>query len=492
MKPAYLFKKLDRNIGVSTYTGNFYDLSSDAYNSINLWNEELGSFKSNISTDIANKIGKKYKIPRKILGFFPTQKKQNLFTEKFSSCITDITLNLTSKCNLRCSYCWNDYGKYSNVSFCKKPQSTIIENNENMSKDIAFKAVDLLVQLKGKDKNLVVDFYGGEPLLNTDTLLSTVDYCRKNQRQWGVNFNFLLATNGTLLTKEISERLFKNNVQIAISIDGEKKIHDRNRPFYDKKSSFDVIIKNLKDMPVNIRKRLVGRVTVTPFDSDMVSLYKCLRKLGFERIELFESEDACHKITPNRRKFFFNTEKQHQILCKEYERLSLHYIDEVVNGFLDYKKTFFNRFFKLMQRLYYNVELTGGCPAAKGQIAISTAGDIYPCTSFLGIKRFKLGNVAKGIDNKKYSNFNNESKKRFEYCNSCNIFEICKTTGSCLNVNHYFNSDIAVPYEKGCALFKEKVELSIASLAILSEKIPDRLEELFGFDAAGQRGNKLY
>jgi len=362
-----------------------------------------------------------------------------------------------------------------------------------MNVETALKAVDTLVKLRGSDKNLVVDFYGGEPLLNLETLFATVDYCRENQQKWKVKFHFLLATNGTLLTPEVAKKLLSKGVQIAVSIDGPKAVHDNNRPFINQSGSFDTILANLRKMPKAVMKRLVGRTTVTPFFSDMVKLYEHLKSLGFERIEIFESEDACHKILPGQESSFFSSEENYKILYKAYEKLALRYIDNVVSGKLNYSKTFFNRFFKLMQRLYYNHEVSGGCPAAKGQIAVSAKGWIYPCTSFLGIGEFKLGHVDCGIDNSKYQKFIKKANKRFEYCQKdCDLFNLCRSTGSCLNVNYFFNGDPALPHKKSCDLFREKLALSTASLSILSEKIPQRLEKLFGFDPIGRRGNKLY
>jgi len=217
-----------------------------------------------------------------------------------------------------------------------------------------------------------------------------------------------------------------------------------------------------------------------------------LRDLGFERIELFESEDACHRITPERESVFFNTMAQYKRLHREYERLAKLYLREIIEGKLDYRKTFFNRFFKLMQRLYYNHEVAGGCPAAKGQIAVSSNGDVYPCTSFLGISKFKLGNVTTGLSKKRYNEFSQSINRRFDNCRKCSVFSICRTTGSCLNMNYYFNKDEALPYQKSCNLFREKLKLAIASLAILKERIPRRIEKLFGYDPVGKRGNELY
>ena len=145
-----------------------------------------------------------------------------------------------------------------------------------------------------------------------------------------------------------------------------------------------------------------------------------------------------------------------------------------------------------MQRLYYNDELIGGCPAARGQIAVSSDGVIYPCTSFLGIDTFRLGTIDTGIDSVAYTSFIKMLNKRFLRCQECIFFTICKTTGSCLNMNYYFNKNPIEPHKESCALFQEKLRLAIATLAILEEKIPDKIEELFGYDPVGRRGNTLY
>jgi len=495
--PVVLFHKLGRYLGISTSTGDFYELPPEIFNSLEKWNKEISIFSPSPFKQKAAALVKKLNIPSEIIKLFPVSDKKISFkTDRNAAAgLTDLTLNLTSSCNLRCVYCWNDHGKYSNRRFLGKKKGEFSSNvkDEYMLIETALKAVDILVGRRGKDKDLVVDFYGGEPLMNLKTLRATVDYCRENQSKWKTKFHFLLATNGTLLTPDIAEELIDKGVQIAVSIDGPKAIHDNNRPFINQKGSFDIILSNLKRMPKMVMKRLVGRTTVTPFFPDMVKLYENLRNLGFERIELFESEDACHRFLPGQEASFFSTEDSYKLLCKTYEKLALKYIDDVVSGNLNYSKTFFNRFFKLMQRLYYNHEVSGGCPAAKGQIAVGIDGKIYPCTSFLGVHEFELGNVDQGINESKFQAFIKKINKRFEYCQKdCDLFSLCRSTGSCLNVNYFFNGDPAVPHKKSCALFAEKLALAAASLSILSEKIPHRLEKLFGFDPIGRRGNKLY
>ncbi|MDA8132198.1 MAG: radical SAM protein [Elusimicrobia bacterium] len=492
-KPAFLFEKLGRRIGVSTGTGDFYELSPAVYKALKKWNSAIEEKGGKLSTAAAEKLARGFSVPAEISALFPLRAARS-GPPDIRARLTDLTLNITSDCNLRCVYCWNDTGKYSNGSF-KKAKSARPEAAAcppPMSVETACRAVDLLVKMSRGEKQLVVDFYGGEPLKNLPTLLGAVAYCKALGKKTNIRFHFLLATNGTLLTPALAEKLLGLGVQIAVSVDGPRKLHDRNRPFHDGKGSFAAIARNLRNMRPETRRRLVGRTTVTPYYTDMVALYRNLKDLGFERVEIFESEDACHKITPGREAVFFHKEKDFRRILGEYDLLAGKYSDEAVKGVLDYGKTFFNRFFKLMQRLYYNQQVTGGCPAAQGQIAVSSDGEIFPCTSFIGIKAFSLGNVHSGLDRKKHLSLLRKTAGRFRRCAGCEIFSVCGTTGSCLNINHYFNGDVSRPHARSCRLFTEKIKLAMAVLADLSERMPDRLEALFGHDPVGRRGNELY
>lgn len=490
-QPAYLFEKLGRRIGVSTATGDFYELPPEAYRALKKWNQAVMKRPGGLSRSAAEGLARRFSVPAELSRLFPLRRAER-GVPPASARLTDLTLNITSDCNLNCVYCWNDTGKYSNGAFKGGAGAAEAGRPAPMSLETARRAVDLLVELSGGEKQLVVDFYGGEPLKNLPVLLGTVEYCRALEKRKKLGFHFLLATNGTLLTPELAETLVGLGVQIAVSVDGPAGVHDGNRPFRDGKGSFGVIAANLRGMRPATRRRLVGRTTVTPRHMDMTGLYANLRKLGFERVEIFESEDACHRITRERAAVFFQKREDLRGLFREYERLAEKYAEEAAAGRLDYGKTFFNRFFKLMQRLYYNHQVAGGCPAAQGQLAVSSDGELFPCTSFIGIKGFSLGNVGAGLDRERYRAMLKMTEKRYAACRGCPLFSVCGTTGSCLNVNHYFNGDVSRPHARSCRLFEEKIKLAMAVLAILSEKMPDGLEALFGHDPEGRRGNELY
>lgn len=492
-QPAYLFEKLGRRIGVSVATGDFYELPPAVFNALKKWNRAVGRRPAGLSSCAAEKLARRFSIPREIFRSFPLRLPRRSAAPA-SPRLTDLTLNITSECNLSCVYCWNDTGKYSNGTFTGADGTCAAERARPapMTMETARRAVDLLADLSRGEKQLVVDFYGGEPLTNLPVLLGTVAYCKALEKRRKLRFHFLLATNGTLLTPELAEKLIGLDVQIAVSIDGPARVHDGNRPFSDGKGSFGTIAANLRGMQPETLRRLVGRTTVTPRYTDMSALYGSLRKLGFERVEIFESEDACHRVTRERESVFFRSRKDFRRLFREYERLAEKYAEEAAAGRLDYGKTFFNRFFKLMQRLYYNHQVSGGCPAAQGQLAVSSDGEIFPCTSFIGIKKFSLGNVRSGLDRERYRSMLKMTAKRYAACRGCRLFSVCGTTGSCLNVNHYFNGDVSRPHARSCRLFEEKIKLAMAAIAILSEKMPGGIEGLFGHDPEGRRGNELY
>ncbi|MFH1384844.1 MAG: radical SAM protein, partial [Candidatus Omnitrophota bacterium] len=248
--PAYCFKKLDCYLAISTVTGDFYDVSEDTYTALTKWNDEIVLSIDSITAEQVREMAERYRIPKNIYEKFPLYNAEEKIHDHSHTIthMTDLTLNITSQCNLQCIYCWNDRGKYSNTTFQKDNQQ-LHHSRENMTPRVAKKAVDILVALCKEDRNLVVDFYGGEPLENLDTLLETVDYCRDNEKRWNVHFHFLLATNGTLLTPSVAKVLIEKGVQIAISIDGHQQIHDHNRPYANGDGSYHCIQENLNAMP---------------------------------------------------------------------------------------------------------------------------------------------------------------------------------------------------------------------------------------------------
>lgn len=130
--------------------------------------------------------------------------------------IKALCLHVAHDCNLMCEYCFASKGSYK-----------VAKNL--MPVDIAFKGVDFLISNSGKRKNVEIDFFGGEPLLNFDVIEKTVEYGRKVEELTGKSIHFTITTNGVLLDDEKIKYINDNMDNVVISIDGRKEVHDAIR-----------------------------------------------------------------------------------------------------------------------------------------------------------------------------------------------------------------------------------------------------------------------
>ena len=111
-----------------------------------------------------------------------------------------------------------------------------------MSAEVGKKALDFLVENSGNRRNLEVDFFGGEPLMNFDVVKEIVAYGRDLEKTHDKKFRFTLTTNGVLLNDEVMEFANKEMGNVVLSIDGRKEVHDHMRPFRNGKGSYDMIV----------------------------------------------------------------------------------------------------------------------------------------------------------------------------------------------------------------------------------------------------------
>lgn len=466
---VHQFRMWEKDFAVDIESGNFFEVDKTASEAIGLLHKYTGQ-------DVKNRMSKKYgsRSASKVMGNLDELKKKGmLFSSEqkkdraIKRQITDVTLNIVNNCNLSCRYCWNRGGGYGSNYL----------NNRKMDSRIAYKAIDLLVRESRGFNDLIIDYYGGEPLLNFNLIKQTIEYCKKIKRKKGNNFRFLLATNGTLLDKEKGEFLIANDVDVAVSLDGPKKIQDMQRPFPGGKGSFDTVMENIRSLKADYRNRIVGRATFTPYSTDVVRTFGFLRSLGFDRIEVCESEKAGYGLESKNR-FFFAGEKGIKRLKSLYNKLAIFYTQEVIKGNLSYENTYFNRFFKQLSRLYHIQSIMGACSAGYSLMAVDMDGSIYPCTAFVGIPRFKIGTVGSGINDNKLQDFLNTKIYGSDDCNKCWAKRICKGCGSCYNLNYFNNKNLGQPDNYYCELFRYKTKLMIAMISEIARDNPLILEKV--------------
>ena len=360
------------------------------------------------------------------------------YENKIQPVIKAMCLNMTHDCNLRCEYCFASQGTY---------------NGEKafLSFETGKKAFDYLVKNSGNRRNLEVDFFGGEPLMNFETIKKLVDYGRSLEKEYNKHFRFTVTTNGLLLDEEKMDYINENMDNVVLSIDGRKETNDRMRKTINGKGSYDLIIDNYKKF-INKRgnKDYFVRGTFTSNNLDFSEDVRHMRELGFDKISV---EPVVAKMEEK----YALKEEHADILKKEYEKLAEYYIES--NN--DKNKRF--EFF------HFNIELDGGpciykrsagCGAGTEYVAVTPSGELYPCHQFVGNEEFIIGNVEEGITNRTIADkFKNVSVNDKPACRDCWAKYFC--SGGCHANAYNFNKDLNIPYDVGCELERKRVECSI-------------------------------
>lgn len=375
--------------------------------------------------------------------------------------IVSVTLNVASVCNLDCIYCWNRGGIYGRSV-----------SERLMDRETAIAAIDLAVENGFPEGDILIDFYGGEPLLNFDVVRAAMEHCREIEKESGGKrtFSYKVTTNGTTLTDEMIDFFETMGISLGISIDGTKKVHNRNRPFQDGRGSWDVIRRNVARAIASSRIHVSARATLVPPDIDMVKATKSLFREGFYDTEVEFASEACEAFRPGG--FPIYSEDEEQALRREYLKFAKFYLgyslykDEAIDVGISNNVT----------RVLHETHRFSPCGAGCNFITVSEDGSIYPCIGFVGMPEYRLGNVREGFDEEKLSTFRHRMRcvvYEAEECGECWARYICQ--GNCPANNEQHNRDLYRPYKRGCEWLKYKLEVAMWVASEMGLKKPSRL-----------------
>lgn len=357
-----------------------------------------------------------------------------------------LCLHIAHDCNLACQYCFAEEGEYHG-------------KRELMSYEVGRKALDFLVANSGNRRNLEVDFFGGEPLMNFQVVKDLVAYGRSLEETHDKKFRFTLTTNGVLLNDDIMEFANQEMGNVVLSIDGRKEVHDRMRPFRKGAGSYDLIVpKFQKFADSRHQEKYYVRGTFTHNNLDFSKDVLHLADLGFKQISV---EPVVAQETDS----YAIREEDLPQLMEEYENLALEMVKR--HG----TKDDFNFF-------HFMIDLEGGpcvakrlsgCGSGTEYLAVTPTGDLYPCHQFVGNTDFLMGNVDDGVVN---TDLRDEFKSCNVYakdkCRECFARFYC--SGGCAANSYNFHGDIHNAYDIGCALQKKRVECAIMIKAALAAK----------------------
>jgi len=356
--------------------------------------------------------------------------------------IKALCLHIAHDCNIRCKYCFASQGDFRG-------------NRDLMSEDVAYKAIDFLIDNSGNRKNLEVDFFGGEPLLNFEVVKKVISYGKEKAKDKNKRFRFTITTNGLLLTDEIIEYINENMENVVLSIDGRKLVNDNMRFTINGKGTYDLIVPKFKKLVRERKgKSYYVRGTFTKSNLDFSEDVLHLFKLGFTNTSV---EPV---VTEDFRDYAIKEEDLPKIF-EQYDILATEY----ANRYKEERFNFFHFQVDLQQGPCISKRVSG-CGAGSEYLAITPQGDIYPCHQFVGQEEFLMGNVLQNsFDNTLGTSFSNSHVYSKEKCKDCWAKFYC--SGGCHANAYNFHGDITQPYELGCAMEKKRIECSLAVQAKL-------------------------
>ena len=366
--------------------------------------------------------------------------------KKRPTVVKALCLHIAHDCNLACQYCFAEEGEYHG-------------RRALMSFEVGKKALDFLIANSGSRRNLEVDFFGGEPLMNWQVVKDLVRYGREQEKIHNKNFRFTLTTNGVLLNDEVMEFCNREMGNVVLSMDGRKEVHDKMRPFRNGKGSYDLIVpKFQKFAESRDQQKYYVRGTFTHYNLDFSEDVLHYADLGFKQVSM---EPV---VAPPEADYAIREEDVPKI-CEEYDRLAKEMIKREKEG----------RGFNF---LHFMIDLSGGpcvykrlsgCGSGTEYLAVTPWGDFYPCHQFVGNEKFLLGNVDTGI-------VNTEIQDEFKCCNvyakeKCQkCFARFYCSGGCAANSYNFHGSINDAYDIGCELERKRVECAIMIKAALADE----------------------
>ena len=357
--------------------------------------------------------------------------------QRTSGVVKALCLHVAHTCNLNCAYCFASQGKYHG-------------DRAVMGYEVGKRALDFLIENSGSRRNLEVDFFGGEPLMNFDVVKRLVAYARSIEKEKGKNFRFTLTTNGVLVDDDVIDFANRECANVVLSLDGRREIHDAYRVDYAGNGSWERIVpKFQKFVQARGGRNYYMRGTFTHANPDFLKDIQTMLDLGFT--ELSMEPVVCAEGDPAAL-----TEADLPIVLKQYEDLAQLMIQRRKEG---RPFTFY----------HYMIDLTGGpciykrisgCGSGTEYMAVTPWGDLYPCHQFVGEEQFKLGDIWTGVTN---------AEKQAEFA-ACNVYARAECrdcwarlycSGGCAANAWHATGSVTGVYKYGCELFKKRMECAI-------------------------------
>lgn len=294
--------------------------------------------------------------------------------KKRKTVVKALCLHIAHDCNLACKYCFAEEGEYHG-------------RRALMSFEVGKKALDFLIANSGNRRNLEVDFFGGEPLMNWQVVKDLVAYGREQEKLHDKHFRFTITTNGVLLNDEIQEFVNKEMDNVVLSLDGRREVNDRMRPFRNGAGSYDLIVPKFQKLAESRnQEKYYVRGTFTRNNLDFSEDILHFADLGFKQMSI-------EPVVGDESDPYAIRKEDLPVIMEEYDKLAKMMIEREKEG-------------KGFNFFHFMIDLDGGpcvakrlsgCGSGTEYLAVTPWGDLYPCHQFVGQEEFLMGNVDEGI-----------------------------------------------------------------------------------------------
>ena len=328
---------------------------------------------------------------------------------------TFFIIDITNRCNFDCIYC------FRNLDAKNVPITRIEEICQYILNYCVAENVDYIM----------IQFWGGEPLLAMDNIRLVCDFFSKTELHVGYD----IETNGSLITDEIAKELYENKVHVGISIDGNEMLHNRQRRYYDKSGTFAQVKQGIVHLQRYYGSNLSAICVLTKHNIEYIS----------EMIDSFVDEMNLRSV-----KFNIVRDNPHALerdLVPTMEQLQA-FVVNLIQKIKDVNKTnirftepnIVTKMGNIMYRRLHSCCISNGCCGGKKIISFASDGYIYPCemTDFKDESLCAISDcdlcAAIACAEKTHLYF---AEKRIADCDTCPWWSYCK--GGCSSKVRYQN-----------------------------------------------------
>jgi len=364
-----------------------------------------------------------------------------------------LCMNVSHLCNMKCVYCFAcSEGHTGSTGDADPGDRDAVHDGDGILMDLETgkRAVDFLIEASGDRKNLDIDFFGGEPLLNLDVVKGIVKYGRSLERGRGKKFRFTLTTNGLLIDDDVIDFTNREMYNVVLSLDVREEIHNRQRKLLGGQGSYATVLPKIKKLvEARHHKDYYIRGTYTRENLDFADDIQHLADLGFTELSM-------EPVVADNNKPYCLKKDDLPGLFEQYEILATEMLRRKKQG----------RGFSFY---HFTLDLTGGpcvhkrmagCGVGTEYLAVTPNGNLYPCHQFVGNRGFLMGDVRSGItDHKLREAFGAGNINTRTECSLCWARLYC--SGGCAANAHRASGSIDGIYELGCELFKKRIECAI-------------------------------